>query len=63
MNTYQMSKKKKVTYKVFENEANTYYTYSVTLKENDEDTNEIDTTFIVKLGEGTNFELSFSVDN
>lgn len=52
--------KEKILYKDFKNEGNVYCTYSVILKNND--TNSLQKTFILKLGEGTDFELSFNID-
>ena len=58
-----LANKEVSSYVEFKNEGELYCTYSVTLQENGQDTNEVDKTFIVKLGEGTDFELSFNVDN
>ena len=46
-------------YVEFGNEANTYYTYKVNIK--DKSGNNITKTFIVLLEDGTNFKLSFNV--
>lgn len=54
--------KQNVTFEQFSNEGDVYYTYKVLLTNGDEDTSSVEKTFIVKLGEGTNFELSFNVD-
>lgn len=54
--------KQTAKFEEFSNEGNVYYTYKVLLTNGDEDTNPVEKTFIVKLGEGTNFELSFNVD-
>lgn len=54
--------KQNVTFEQFSNEGNVYYTYKVLLTNGDKDTKPVEKTFIVKLGEGTNFELSFNVD-
>ncbi len=49
-------------YKEFGDEANTYYTYEVLIKDKTKkDTKEINKTFIMLLEEGTNFKLSFNV--
>lgn len=54
--------KDNISFGKFSNEGNIYYTYEVTLANGDEDSNTLEKTFIVKLGEGTNFELSFNID-
>ena len=50
----------KFEYKEFADEANTYYTYKVSIK-NKESTKEITKTFIILLEEGTKFQLSFNI--
>lgn len=52
--------REEIVYKEFKNEGNIYCTYSVTLKNGAG--NSLEKTFILKLGEGTDFELSFNVD-
>jgi len=54
--------KEKIAFNRFNNEGNLYNTYTVTLKNKNDETNSIEKTFIVKLGEGTDFEISFNVD-
>ncbi len=54
--------KQTAKFEQFSNEGNIYYTYKVLLTNGDEDTNPVEKTFIVKLGEGTSFELSFNVE-
>lgn len=52
--------KNNVTFGSFGNEADAYYTYTVTLN-NENNTNSAQKTFIIRLKTGTNFELSFNV--
>lgn len=55
--------KPKEAFSGFTNEGNVYNTISVTLSKSEDDvTDALTKTFIVKLGEGTKFELSFNVD-
>ena len=53
--------KSNINFKEFNNEGDIYYTYKVVLTNGDDDANKIEKTFIIKLGEDTNFELSFNV--
>ena len=54
--------KNKFDYQRFGNEAGTYYTYEVKITDSTGKSNkEITKTFIILLGEGTDFELSFNV--
>lgn len=56
-----LSNKYNLAYIAFNNEGN-IYTYTVKLTNSNNDANPIQKTFIVKLKEGTDFELSFNVD-
>lgn len=49
-------------YREFGDEANTYYTYQIKIKDKTgKDTKEVTKTFIMLLGDGTNFKLSFNI--
>lgn len=52
----------KLSFFSFKNEGDVYCTYSVTLSNKDDENNKVDKTFVVKLKEGTDFELSFNVN-
>lgn len=53
--------KNKATYKTF-NTQGEIYTYAVNLINSEENINPVEKTFIVKLKEGTDFEMSFNVE-
>lgn len=54
--------KETIEFKTFKQEGDLYNTYSVILKNKQDTTEVMEKTFIVKLGEGTKFELSFNIN-
>ncbi len=54
--------KSKVTYKTFNTQGEDIYSYEVSLIEPNENINPVEKTFIIKLKQGTDFEMSFNIE-
>lgn len=54
--------KEKLSFYEYKNEGDMYSTYNVELSSTEDENNKINKTFVVKLNEGTDFELSFNVN-